>query len=255
MTNHSSSQARQEAFRTLLVSQVETDALTGAPQKTSSKWLPATLVTVGIVIIGSLALGNLNGQESDTPLATAGPVAVNPPDASGDETVASDPAELAAGAQLVVVGTVIGVEETQAPAEVPQPYGVVKTFTLVLSTDQTIQGTAEPGPDGFLRIVIPSFATSTGGLSVDEYLQRIPLGSEVAAYLERGWPASGGMVNTNPEYAAADQVPLYIPTTSQSLAVQVHEDSTVFWPLAGTSKEGTIRDALPGGTLVPLAGD
>jgi hypothetical protein len=255
MTTHSSSQARQEAFRTLLVSHVETDAHAGAPKKSSSKWLPVTLVTVGIVIIGSLALGNLNGHESDMPLATAAPVAVNPPYAFGDETIASDPAELAAGAQLVVVGTVIGVEETQAPAEVPQPYGVVKTFTLVLSADQTIQGTAEPGTDGFLRIVIPSFATSAGGLSVDEYLQRIPLGSEVAAYLERAWPASGGMVNTNPEYAATDQFPLYIPTTSQSLAVQVNEDSTVFWPLTGTSKEGTIRDALPGGTLVPLAGD
>jgi hypothetical protein len=254
MTNRPSSQARQKAFRTLLVSQVETDALTGAPQKSSLKWLAGTLVTVAIFATGSLAFGSLNDQESVTPLATAGPVTIDPPNGTGDETVVNDPSELAAGAQLVIVGTVIGAEETQAPAEVPQPYGVVKTFTLVLSSDQTVQGTAELGEDDFLRIAIPSLATSTGGLSVNEYLQRIPLGSGVVAYLERGWPASGGMVNTNPEYAAADQVPLYIPTTSQSLAVQAHDDSTVIWPLAGTSKEGSIRDALPGGTLVPLAG-
>ena len=250
MTFDPSSQNRSLTFRDLLVSKVEADTR-GESDHAAPRWRPLAVVAAGIVVAGSLAVGSINAPSRELPPTI--PEAIdNPLPFAGDENIVQDPSELAADAQLVVLGTVIGVEEVQAPIEVAQPSGIVTTFTLVVSIDETIQGSAATSGDGLLRIAIPEYTTTSRDHSLDDYLQLVPIDSTVVGYLQRGWPSSGGIQNMDPGYTGADQLPLYIPTLSQSLAIQRPGESTVFWPRTGTTKEGNIRDALPGGTLVPL---
>lgn len=242
-------------FRKLLVSKVESDTSSRtSSDRFRSPRLIFALATAGILVIGAVGAGvlGLPGRSEPITVSSATPGEKDSTQNLADENLATDPRELAAGAQVVVFGTVIGVEEIQAPPETPQPNGVVTTFTLVLSDVETLQGTSSTAPDGLLRVAVPAFSTSAGGRTVGEYLRLIPVGSSVAAYLERGWAVDGGLVNMHPGGADSDSVPLYIPTSSQSLAVQEVGVSSVTWPLVGVTKNGGLRDALPGGNLVPL---
>ncbi|WP_133163759.1 hypothetical protein [Cryobacterium zongtaii] len=245
---------RRNAFRSLLVSTVEDDVADGASHRFSVKWALTGLTVIG-ALIGCIAVANtVMGSDQTPPI-----VAIQDPGQAAqepvDEVQVRNPADLVEDADLVATGTVIGIEEVQAPAGIPQPYGIVTTFTLVLSNVEVMQGTAALAPDGYLRIAVPGFTTSAGGQSIEQYLRVVPEGSDAVAFLERGWAGNGGMKNMNPGDESGNVVPLYIPTTSQSLAIQKVGAQTVTWPLADVSRKGTLRDTLPGGDLVPFPGN
>ncbi|MFD5598541.1 hypothetical protein ACFWHR_00660 [Leucobacter sp. NPDC058333] len=153
--------------------------------------------------------------------------------------------ELAAMADVVTTGTVVGVQDGPKYGRFDDEMNDISSVVIEVRVDKTVQGEVA-GSSVYLSMLSPDATT------LDDWNRAYPTGVGVVAYATRspeGAQGATGEIDTEKWQAGRPEgAALHVPLV-QGFAVQVDEKH-LLWPLTGVTREATLRDALPDGPAV-----
>ena len=123
----------------------------------------------------------------------------------------------------------------------------IQSVVLQVRADDVVKGQVKPGESLYLVVYAPD------GVDAEAWNEAVPAGTAVVVYATRSPDEApeAGPAGIDPIDWRAGRpagAALHVPAV-QGLVVQV-DGGTLYWPLTDVTRDGVIRDALPGGDAV-----
>lgn len=218
---------------------------------------------VPVAVLATLILtGCATGNSPDPSTISTKPDSGNGHLLAGDEQAASieelfsgihydyDPAtstkQLAKWSAVTVSGKIKTIQEGRISGSSSDQIVDAHTIVVVLEGTKVVSGSAKDASSNLIYVELPS----PGGRPAADYLEALPVGTPIVAYL---LPAPSGTesdaVFQNPTAGRPDGVTLYMPSNPQSLIVGLKSGgvSLLLEKDAATAK---LSDTLPGGKVI-----
>ncbi len=161
-----------------------------------------------------------------------------------DYIVMSRPSDLEKISQLVLVGRVAEVREGRT-WQVPDVPWTKSTSVIVAVEPEKVLGGKSSTSEHRVFVELDN----PGRLALSEYQTALSIGIRVIFYLSKA-----GSTKDTPDIASANgneeiDSEIYLPVSPQGFGVAAN--STVVWPLAGVTLEGTLEESFPSGHKLP----
>lgn len=224
----------------------------GRTRVLASAAVAAGVLAVALITMNALGPGANVSPPTDIAEGFSAPVGTI--DALGETEVDYEAArtteELASRSDLVVQGTIAGVEEGPT---VRQPAGGgsasrLGTVILAVAVDETTLGELPDESDGVIYLRVINSSGEFGHLDV-----AFPVGLPVVAYVveipELGREEEPDAYEIlSPDAGRPAGQPLWVPNIQGLITQGV--DGELVWPLLHESEKGNLNETLPGGALI-----
>jgi hypothetical protein len=236
--------------------------MNGYPVRAKAWRMLGVSVCAGVLLAGC---GRGADAAPDVAAPTVGPATSGPSAAevftacSPPGIVDYDPIEslaiLARESTVVIAGEIDRIRPGRDTTySAPNQTSTTGSAVVVVRDVTVVAGKLEPAADASVYIEF-------GSASPDQCMRTVPPGTAIVAYLEPAWDGARSYVDeyldptsvyTEMEDPGAGRPagqPLYQAAALEGLVWQLPGSAEVVWPLHLGTGPGSIRDALPGGTL------
>ncbi|MFK0403142.1 hypothetical protein ACIQTT_12480 [Microbacterium sp. NPDC090225] len=222
-------------------------------------FVPAAAAAVAVaVVVGTIALWPSSAPEALTPTPTPATASTGTSATSSDAMRAladgtsydfiphHSNEELAETADVVVSGSVVKIQPGPTYGRFDDDFSDMETVVVTITASTVAKGDIAEGAE--LNVVLYTSAHS----DLDAWNAALPEGTGVAVYLTKmsserpAVPEDSGIDAEGLE--AFEGIDLYA-TGPQGFAVQT-EGNTILWPWTDVTRDGSINEALPGGSAV-----
>ncbi len=161
-----------------------------------------------------------------------------------DYIVMSKPSDLERISHVVVSGRIAEIREGRTWQVPDIPWSKSTSVILVVEREALLGGNERlDGSRAYVELPNP------GRLAVGEYQEALPVGSRVLFYLSKASSKADNpdiaSVNGNEEIDSE----IYLPVSPQGFGVA--SQSSVVWPMAGVTTDGTLEESYPRGNRLP----
>lgn len=167
---------------------------------------------------------------------------------SADYIVYDTPTKLAASSELVVTGSLAEVRVGRSMQNPDASWDKWTTTIMVIRSASTLAGKNRNSDTSVVYVELPN----PSNMQLSEFRQALPVNARVVLYLSRAASKA-----ENPDVASVNgnddiDSSLYLPVSPQGFGMEDAQELTIVWPLAGSVLKGSLRDASPGGNVLPV---